>query len=356
MKILHSADLHLDTPFAGRTPEQIQFLKQALLKVPELLAQLARRENCDLVLLSGDLFDGSCTRESYLALRNALEEMEIPVFISPGNHDFISPDSPYSVESWPKNVHIFTRPEIESVAIPELNCRVYGAGYRSMDCDPLLESFRAEGEERYHIAVLHGDPTQASSPYCPITSNQVRESGLHYLALGHIHKAGSFRAGETLCAWPGCPMGRGFDELGVKGALIVTLEDTAETAFVPLDTPQFHDHEICPGTDAHAALAALLPALGDENFYRVTFTGESSELDLAALRSAFAQFPNLELRDRTVPERDIWDSISEDTLEGVYFRLLKDAMTGADDDTKSALTLAARISRQILDGQEVRLP
>ena len=356
MKILHSADWHLDAPFSGRTDAQAQQLKQALLAVPEQLAALCRREQCDLVLLSGDLFDGPWTRESYRALRNALEEMAVPVFISPGNHDFISPDSPFAVESWPENVHIFTRPEMESVVLPDLDCRIYGAGFRSMDCESLLEDFRAEGEERYHIAVLHGDPTQANSPYCPISANQVRGSGLHYLALGHIHKTGSFRAGETLCAWPGCPMGRGFDELDTKGALLVTLENSAEAAFVPLDTPKFYDHEISPGTDAHAALAALLPAVGDENYYRVTFTGESVALDLDELCCEFAQFPNLELRDRTVPPVDIWGSANQDTLEGVYFRLLKDAVATADDETRETLTLAARISRQILDGQEVRLP
>ena len=308
------------------------------------------------MLLSGDLFDGPWTQESYRALYRALEDAAVPVFISPGNHDFLSGGSPYLTEKWPENVHIFTRPEIESVVLPELDCRIYGAGYRSMDCQPLLENFQVRGEERYHIAVLHGDPTQVTSPYCPVTANQVRQSGLHYLALGHIHKTGSLRAGQTRCAWPGCPMGRGFDELDAKGALVVTLEETAGTAFVPLDTPRFFDHETPPGIDPHATLAALLPALADENFYRVTFTGESPALNLPALQSAFAQFPNLELRDRTVPERDIWGSADADTLEGVYFRLLKDAMRDADEKTCEILTLAARISRQILDGQEVRLP
>ena len=308
------------------------------------------------MLLSGDLFDGPWTQESYRALYRALEDAAVPVFISPGNHDFLSGGSPYLTEKWPENVHIFTRPEIESVVLPELDCRIYGAGYRSMDCQPLLENFQVRGEERYHIAVLHGDPTQVTSPYCPVTANQVRQSGLHYLALGHIHKTGSLRAGQTLCAWPGCPMGRGFDELDAKGALVVTLEETAGTAFVPLDTPRFFDHETPPGIDPHATLEALLPSLADENFYRVTFTGESPALNLPALQSAFAQFPNLELRDRTVPERDIWGSADADTLEGVYFRLLKDAMRDADEKTCEILTLAARISRQILDGQEVRLP
>lgn len=356
MKILHSADLHLDAPFTGRSDAQAQTLKKALLKVPGLLAELCRRENCDLVLLSGDLFDGPWSRDSYLALRSALEEMAVPVFISPGNHDFVSPESPYLTEHWPENVHIFTRTAMESISLPALDCRIYGAGYRSMDCDGLLVDFQAEGTERWHIGILHGDPTQVSSPYCPITANQIRESGLHYLALGHIHKTGTLRAGETLCAWPGCPMGRGFDELDTKGALIVTLEDAVHAEFVPLQTTRFFDYETAPGSDPTAALSSLLPALVDDNFYRVTFTGESAPLDIAALRDAFAQFPNLELRDRTVPPLDIWGTASEDTLEGVYFRLLKSALDDADEATRETLTLAARISRQILDGQEVRLP
>lgn len=356
MKILHSADLHLDSPFTGRTEAQAKVLKQNLIKVPGLLAELCRRESCQLVLLSGDLFDGPWSRDSFLALRNALEEMAVPVFISPGNHDFFGPNSPYLTEQWPENVHIFTRPEIESVVIPELDCRIYGAGYRSMDCEALLNDFQAEGTERWHIGVLHGDPTQINSPYCPIATNQVKESGLHYLALGHIHKFGSFRAGETLCAWPGCPMGRGFDELEAKGALIVTLEDTVHAQFSPLDTLRFFDYETRPDIDPTGALASLLPAVGDNNFYRITFIGESPKLNLSDLLAAFPQFPNLELRDRTVPEQDIWGSASNDTLEGVYFRLLKNAMVGADDATQETLTLAARISRQILDGQEVHLP
>ena len=69
-----------------------------------------------------------------------------------------------------------------------------------------------------------------------------------------------------------------------------------------------------------------------------------------------SRFPHLELRDRTTPERDIWGSAGADTLEGMYFRRLKEAMEAADDEQREILTLAARISRQILDGQEVRLP
>lgn len=351
MKILHSADLHLDSPFAGLTEAQARRLRQAQLALPGKLAALCKAENCDLVLLAGDLFDGTHTRESLDELRSALEEVAVPVFISPGNHDFCAIDSPYLTEKWPGNVHIFTRPVLESVVLPDLDCRIYGGGYRSMDCDPLLEGFRAEGDEQYHIGILHGDAVRTGSPYCPITAEQVRQSGLDYLALGHIHKTGSFRAGRTLCAWPGCPMGRGFDELDARGALTVTLDGGAEAAFVELDTPRFYELSAAPD-----ALDALLPAVGSDHFYRVTLTGEAEAVDLKALSSRFSRFPNLEFRDRTVPPMDLWGRAGEDSLEGVYFRLLKEALDAADEDAKETVTLAARISRQILDGQEVTLP
>lgn len=356
MKILHSADLHLDSPFAGLTEIQARQLRRAQLALPGKLAALCRSERCDLMLLAGDLFDGPWTRESLDALRFALEEAAVPVFITPGNHDFCGTSSPYLTENWPDNVHIFTRPTVESVALEALDCRIYGAGYRSMDCEGLLAGFQAGGSEKYHIGLLHGDAVQTGSPYCPITAEQVRESGLDYLALGHIHKMGSFRAGSTLCAWPGCPMGRGFDELGTKGALIITLDGTAEAAFIPLDTPRFYELSAPAGSDAASAVASLLPAVGNDHFYRITLTGESEQLDLPGLYEVFSVFPNLELRDRTVPPVDLWSCAGEDSLEGVYFRLLKEALDTADEDHARTVTLAARISRQILDGQEVVLP
>ncbi len=351
IKILHAADLHLDSPLV-RDPA----LRTALLALPGKLAQICAREGCDLVLLAGDLFDGPYTRESFLSLSRALGDMGVPVFISPGNHDFSGPESPYSQEIWPDNVHIFNHTVISAVTLADLDCRVYGAGFQSMDCEALLAGFRAEGTERHHIAVLHGDPTQVSSPYDPITKAQVRDSALDYLALGHIHATGSFRAGSTLCAWPGCPMGRGFDEPGEKGVLLVTLDEEVQAQFLPLEGPRFHEFKAQIREDPAGTLEALLPPVGNEDYYRVTLTGEWPGLDLPGLRGQFARFPHLELRDETVPPVDLWASAGEDTLEGAYFGLLRDALATADEDQADRIRLAARLSRKILDGQEVVLP
>lgn len=348
IKILHSADWHLDSPLLFRSPEQSRYLRQALSQIPGKIAALCQEQRCDMMLLAGDLFDGAYATDTLQSLKSALEEVAVPVFITPGNHDHIGADSPWLSEIWPDNVHIFTHQAMESVSLPDLDCRVYGAGFTSMDCPGLLTDFTPMHTERYAVGILHGDPTQVNSPYCPVTADQVKASGLDYLALGHIHKGDSFRAGKTLCAWPGCPMGRGYDEQGEKGVLIVTLDDTATAQFVSLGMPRFYDLQV----PAEQSLASVLPPVGNSDFYRITLTGQAEEPNLEALQAEFSQFPNLVLRDRTTPPVDVWGSAGQDTFEGIYFKLLRDAVDAGNESA----SLAARISRQLLDGQEVVLP
>ncbi len=354
MKFLHSADWHLDSPFTARTEAQRDTLRRALLKIPGKVAEICRREGCELMLLSGDIFDGPYTRESLDALRIALKNCGVPVFIAPGNHDFCSPDSPWLTEVFPENVHIFTG-AMESVAIPELDCRIYGAGFQSMDCPPLLENFHTDGQERFCIAVLHGDATNPTSPCNPITAAQARSSGLDYLALGHIHKPGVFHAGGTICAWPGSPMGRGFDETGERGVYVTRLKDGHDVRFVPLNTLRFHELEVDVGSDAITALEAVLPGFGSPDFYRITLTGAPGET-LEALYDHFQHVPNLELRDERREPEDLWSSAGSDTLQGTYFQKLKDAFDAADGDTAHQIELAAQISKKLLEGREVTLP
>ena len=96
--------------------------------------------------------------------------------------------------------------------------------------------------------------------------------------------------------------------------------------------------------------------MDSSDFYRITLTGYSAGVDIKVLKDRFSHIPNLELRDETMPEVDLWSAIGEDTLEGVYFGLLHDAAQSESEVISSRAKLAARISRRILDGQEVKLP
>ena len=312
LKLLHSADWHLDSPFAGFSEAERSFLREQQRLLPGRIVDLCRREGCDLMLLAGDIFDGKPSRETVERVKDALGRCGVPVLIAPGNHDYCGPGSPWLDEKWPGNVFVF-RGKLESVSIMDLNCRVYGAGFQSMDCSGLLEGFRADGKERYCIGLFHGDPTQKNSPCNPITAAQVRDSALDYLALGHIHKAGAFRAGDTLCAWPGCPMGRGWDETGEKGVCIVTLGESAQIQAVGLDTVRFHSMEVEVGQDPVRALEAVLPGAPTKDFYRITLTGYGT-VDMTALEGRWKAYPHLQLQNQTQPPVDLWAD-AEDASE-----------------------------------------
>ena len=349
LRILHTADWHMDGAFTSFSEERRDFLRREQLKIPGKIVEICRQEHCDLVLLAGDVFDGIPSRETIDTVKRALKDCCVPVFVTPGNHDFCQVGSPWLEEHWPENVTVFTG-DLESVILPGLNCRIYGAGYRSMDCDGLLESFQVQGTEKYQIAVLHGDPVTARSPYCPITAAQIRASGLQYLALGHIHKAGMFKSGGTLCAWPGCPMGHGWDETEEKGVCVVTLEEESNVRFVPLNGPCFYDLEADVTAGAEAALDRMLPAAGCDDFFRITLKGQGDP-DLEELRKRYAHLPNLFLRDQTMPVQNLWEDVGNDTFRGAYFRLLQQQA-----QTDPLAVLAAEISQKILSGREVILP
>lgn len=352
LKILHTADWHLDSPFQGFSEAQRQSLRLSQRQLPEKITALARRESCDAMAIAGDVFDGTPTRETLDILKKALKEVAIPVFITPGNHDFAAAGSPWLEERWPENVFIFTG-GLQSIVIPSLDLRVYGAGYQSMDCPGLLEGFCARGKERYQIMVLHADPTQKTSPYCPITAAQVRGSKLSYLALGHIHKAGLFHAGDTVCAWPGCPMGRGWDETGDKGVCLVTLEDTVSVKALSLDMPRFFDLKLDTNGDPAAALESILPPAASPDFYRVTLVGDGPVPE--GLAKKFPAVPNLTIKDEATAPVDPWADAGEDTLEGMYFQILQQLLE-ENPEQADTIQLAADISRKLLDGREVTLP
>ena len=356
IRILHTADWQLDAPLRDFTTEQQQELRNAMLALPGQIADISIREDCDLCLIAGDVFHGAYTRESYEAVFHALERMEIPVFIAPGEQDPYREGSIWTTEPWPDNVYIFRSRELSSYRVPELDCRIYGAAFTDVHSPALLEDFFAECDERHALLVLHGDPADPNSSCNPVTAAQIREAGVDYAALGHLHVQGRFDAGAGLCAWPGCAMGLGFQETGAKGVLIAQVGKTVNARFVPLNAPRFLEFQVEAGNDPTSAVEALLPPLGSRDHLRIHLTGEAATGTAAQLRIRFAAYPNLTILDETVPLRDLWDLAGEDSLSGLFFQILRETAVVSEPQTARTAELAARISRRILDGQEVVLP
>ena len=372
MKLLHSSDFHLDSPLTGLTTEKSAQRRRELREIPARLAELAKDEGADLVLLPGDLFDGERVHpETVRALAGALEDMAVPVFIAPGNHDYYHERSPYASFHWPDHVHVFTAPELRSVDLPGLNYVVHGCAFHSphREDDPLA-GFTAPDDGRIHLLCVHGE-VGLTGNYAPIGPKSLERCGVAYAALGHVHAAGSGKAGRTLWAYPGCPEGRGFDELGPKGALLVSFGEDTQLGITSLDGPTMTPIgmgvqpvavkfvPICKrqyrieSVDIHEFSTAL-PIGESPDLVRFLLTGEIRDIpDIAALTTLAApHFFHVELRDRTTLPADLWARTEEDSLAGLFLREMRARLDAADEDRKDTLLLAARFGLAALEGGE----
>lgn len=346
LKILHGADLHLDTPFASLPQTLADRRRQQQLELLDHLTRLCRE--VDLVLLAGDVLDARQARpETAALLRQTFARWQVPVFISPGNHDPFTADSVWSTVQWPENVHIFSGP-MSAVELPGLRCRVWGAAFRERESDCLLRAVPPAEDGFLEVGVLHGDPVEPG-PYGYLPAEAICGCGLDYLALGHIHRAALPRQlGRTWYGWPGVPLGRGFDETGEKGVFLVELDrDRCRTEFVPTPLPRYERWTA-------AADELLLPPELDGTICRLTLRGEADPVDLEALHARLAdRFWYLELEDRTVPREDLWLRAGDGTLCGRTMELLRAQYDGAQtDDRRQLALLAAQYARAALEGRD----
>ena len=246
--------------------------------------------------------------------------------------------------------------------VPELDLVVHGAAFTGPDQpESLLAGFTAPADGKVHIGLLHGELDGAEDRYDPIRREEVSASGLAYLALGHVHKRMEpLTLGRTVCAWPGCLEGRGFDELGEKGFYKGTISDSGEVSltFVPFARHRYEILEVdVTGKDPRTAVEAALPPDTAGDLYRILLTGETAEggAGAAGLREALAdRFYALEVRDRTRMAADLWHRAEEDSLRGLFLRELLARREAAEDEAARAeIDLAARFGLAALDHRDL---
>src|SRR5208337_4725047 len=91
IKILHTADLLLGMMFLGYDPEVQNRLIQARFETLKALVETANRESCDLLVITGDLFnDRHIAKKDILITTHHLQRFTGRlVLILPGNHDYL---------------------------------------------------------------------------------------------------------------------------------------------------------------------------------------------------------------------------------------------------------------------------
>lgn len=360
LRILHAADLHLDSPFEALSASKASVRRGEQRDLLGRIARLAAEEKADVVLFSGDLLDSDNTfYETGEELIRVLRQIRVPVFIAPGNHDFYSERSPYARLKLPGNIHIFSENEIRCVELPERGMRVYGAAFTERRSAPLLRGFRAERSEGvYNLLCLHGEFGVRESAYDPISEEDLALSGIDYAALGHVHKqSGLCRAGATWYGWPGCPEGRGFDETGEKFVYLVELEGENCT-LRPLSVASRRYEVMEVDVSDVEPLLAIHTQLPDEtvrDIYRIILRGETdTPPDLGRLHENLSEFFfELQLRDETRLRQSVWERAGDDSLRGLFLLKLRERYDAAKSGSeRTHIEQAARWGLAAIDNRE----
>ncbi|RDW19882.1 metallophosphoesterase family protein [Oceanobacillus chungangensis] len=251
ISFIHAADLHLDSPFKGltSTPDEIfKEIRESTFIALERLVENAIEKQVDFVLIVGDLFDNeSQSLKAQVRLRRAFEQLNqynINVYLSYGNHDFISGNR-FPIE-YPENVYIFQDGEVTSFTYEKEGkpiAEIYGFSYINRAVlDPKATEFKISHHHiPFHIAMLHGSIQSNSEHdvYAPFKLSDLQEEGFDYWALGHIHKREILKERPNI-VYPGNIQGRNRKETGEKGCYHVVLtESKTEMSFIPLQAIEF---------------------------------------------------------------------------------------------------------------------
>ena len=372
VKILHGADFHFDTPFKELSASVGEKRNEDIKKSFESLINIVKEEDVSILLLCGDIFDNKCIKKSTLEfLKDRLESInKTKVFIVAGNHDPLNDRSFYNLLTWPENVHIFSN-DMEAVVLEDLKTVVYGKSFSSnYEKTSLLKGFQvpAEYKEYINIMALHGEIARGEqeNEYNPLTLEEIRNSKLDYLALGHRHGFSNIkREGETFYAYSGCPEGRGFDELGEKGIIIGEVyKGYNNLKFRAISQRVYELKEVyLTGINSQEEILRLIINSVDEknkvkNFYKIILKGEVySDLPINIKRLQYRlkeMFYYIKIIDETTMKLD-YDAVkNENSLRGIFLRKVYKRLE-EEPENKESLERALKLAFNALREEDINL-
>ena len=395
VRLIHTADLHLDSAFSSRfSKEEAEERRQSLLMAWNRLLSYGIEKKVQAVLIAGDLFDSAVVSRSTMEifLSSIRRNPDISFFYLRGNHD--TENTFRFQENLPKNLFLFSKGGKKYRLNEKLilaGKEYYGSTERNKDGFP-GQSFWDFKEEDCNLFMLHGELTESDIRY-PLESasgigvrneesaeqdrnaeNEVQDNAgislkalsrypVHYLALGHIHKRGEGQFGSIRYAYPGCLQGRGFDEEGEKGFFYLEVnEETKEiqTEFIPIKEGEFRilELELCEEDDSLAALEKIEEKIKEEactekDSLRILLKGEKSpegERNLRYLERALSErFSYVEVKEesRLVLRKE--DYIHEKSLKGEFLRMVSDSESLSEEEKEKIILLGIGL----LQGEEL---
>ena len=255
---IHTADLHLDSPFIGIyeiNQELRERLVNATFEAYDTIIDLCIEKEVDFLLIAGDVYD-SANKSLYAQLKfikglDRLSNAGIQTIIAHGNHDPLNGWS--ATLNWPEDVHIMSGDTIDSIQLEKDETHVVtivGTSYPEQHIwTNLAQKFpKRENNEVFTIGLLHcmvGSSTE-HDPYAACTMQDLKDLDYDYWALGHIHVPSVINEIDPVVVYSGNPQGRHIKEAGPRGCYLVTVDTKNEISkeFIETDTIRWYVEDI----------------------------------------------------------------------------------------------------------------
>lgn len=362
MKIIHCGDLHLDSKMTSNlSKEQAKERKMEILRTFTRMVDYASKNGVRAIMIAGDLFDThniSATARN-LVKDTILQNPDIDFFYLKGNHDddnFLS-----RLDETPSNLKLFgnkwTKYSYGNIAITglELNSNNRLTAYNSLVLD----------HDVFNVVLLHGQLSEYGNKKDAesISIDNLKNKNIDYLALGHYHEYqdGSLDARGAYC-YCGCLEGRGFDECGDKGFVVLDIDEHIRHAtyeFVPfgyrtLYTVPVDVSGVMTTQEAATKIEQVISEKGysSRSLVKIVLCGEvdvDCEINCEFLQDMFQNYFYFEkVYDETTLLINYSDYEKDVSLKGEFIRMVL-----SSDLDEARKTEVIRCGIQALIGEEI---
>jgi len=356
MKIIHTSDIHIDSALTTRLPsDKVRERRRELLSNFPRMVEEAKVISAGAIIIAGDLFDTE--RITKKALDTALDVIEraerIMFFYLPGNHEGSALSN--SGRPLPKNLAIFDK-----------DWSYFSAGDitiagRSEICEDMFDTLDLSAETK-NIVVLHGELRDKTSAPDVIGKKDAAGKNIDYMALGHYHSYSRTNIDERgYAVYSGMPEGRGFDEVGDKGYVIIDTDaKKVECGFRKFAKRRLHIAKvditgILRSSDVDDRVKAAVRDIPSTDMVRIELTGGySPELwkDTDKLCRDFSDsFYYFEVKDQSKIAINPDDYKYDKSLKGEFIRTvgLDDSLDNATKARVIACGINALMGEELFD-------
>lgn len=352
LKMIHCADIHLGSKMEAKLPkEKADERRGEVRETFHRMVAYAKNEGVRAILLSGDVFDSDrpLKRDKEFFYDVVKGNPEIDFLYLRGNHDG---EESYTEEGL-RNLKTFSS---EWTAYDYENVTVYGLELARENAISLYSTLKAD-RNRKNVVMLHGQIASASG-MDKINLAKLAEKNIDYLALGHIHSYSENKLDERgRYAYSGCLEGRGFDETGEKGFVMLEIGETVQSRFVSFAQRAIEEFTVdVSGTEnGYGAYQTVKSQIKFKpaDLYRIRLVGDISydndslAQDVERLLSTECYF--VSVKDKTLRKIDLAEYEGDVSLRGEFIRTVTANSEWSEEKKKQVIALGLKA----LSGREV---